>query len=46
VDLERLGIGTQCGFATSVLGNAISPGDERAKLETIAATAGAAWPAG
>src|SRR5215210_1322356 len=35
-DLDRLGIGTQCGFATSVLGNALTVEDERRKLETIA----------
>jgi 5-methyltetrahydropteroyltriglutamate--homocysteine methyltransferase len=46
VPLERLAVSPQCGFATSVLGNAISPADQRAKLETIAATAAAAWPAG
>src|SRR3954453_15458181 len=43
VDLERLGIGTQCGFATSVLGNALSVEDERRKLETIARTAVRIW---
>src|SRR3954447_7452363 len=31
VDLERLGIGTQCGFATSFVGNALSVEDERRK---------------
>jgi 5-methyltetrahydropteroyltriglutamate--homocysteine methyltransferase len=39
VDLERLGVGTQCGFATSGVGNALSVEDERRKLETIAAAA-------
>jgi 5-methyltetrahydropteroyltriglutamate--homocysteine methyltransferase len=43
VDLERLAISPQCGFATSVLGNALEPGDQRAKLETLAATARAVW---
>lgn len=32
IDPERLAIGTQCGFATSLYGNEISPADERAKL--------------
>src|SRR5919112_2703535 len=43
VDLERLGIGTQCGFATSVLGNALSIDDERRKLRTIARTVRRIW---
>jgi len=43
VDLERLGIGTQCGFATSVLGNALTVDDERRKLAVIARTAGRIW---
>lgn len=43
VDLERLGIGTQCGFSTSVVGNAISVDDERRKLATIARAAERIW---
>jgi methionine synthase II (cobalamin-independent) len=43
IDLERLGVGTQCGFATSVLGNALTVGDERRKLEVIARTADRIW---
>src|SRR3954462_976169 len=39
VDLERLGVGTQCGFATSVLGNNPTVEDQKAKLRTIAGTA-------
>ncbi|HEX5468196.1 MAG TPA: cobalamin-independent methionine synthase II family protein [Gaiellaceae bacterium] len=41
--LERLAISPQCGFATSVLGNALTLEDERAKLETLARTAAAVW---
>ena len=44
VPLERLALGTQCGFSTSVLGNAITEDDERRKLTTIADTAAAVWP--
>jgi 5-methyltetrahydropteroyltriglutamate--homocysteine methyltransferase len=40
---ERLAISPQCGFATSVIGNAISEDDERAKLRTIAEAARAIW---
>jgi 5-methyltetrahydropteroyltriglutamate--homocysteine methyltransferase len=43
IDLDRLGLGTQCGFATSVLGNALTIEDERRKLETIARTADRIW---
>jgi 5-methyltetrahydropteroyltriglutamate--homocysteine methyltransferase len=43
IDLERLGLGTQCGFATSVLGNALTVDDERRKLEVIAETARRIW---
>ena len=43
VDLERLGVGTQCGFSTSVVGNAVSVEDERRKLATIARTAERVW---
>src|SRR3954469_20017186 len=39
VGLERLGLGTQCGFATSVVGNALSVEDDRRKLALIASTA-------
>lgn len=35
VGKERLAVGTQCGFSTSVLGNALSEEDERAKLALL-----------
>jgi 5-methyltetrahydropteroyltriglutamate--homocysteine methyltransferase len=43
--LERLALGTQCGFSTSVVGNAITVDDERRKLATIARTAERVWGA-
>jgi 5-methyltetrahydropteroyltriglutamate--homocysteine methyltransferase len=43
VPLERLAVSPQCGFATSVLGNAISLDDERAKLRAVAETAERVW---
>jgi 5-methyltetrahydropteroyltriglutamate--homocysteine methyltransferase len=43
IDLERLAISPQCGFATSVIGNAITVDDQRAKLETIARAAARIW---
>jgi 5-methyltetrahydropteroyltriglutamate--homocysteine methyltransferase len=43
VDLERLGIGTQCGFSTSIVGNAVGEDDERRKLSTIVRAAERIW---
>lgn len=47
VGRDRLAVGTQCGFATSVEGNAVTEDDERAKLRTLAETArrafGSVW---
>ena len=43
VPLERLALSPQCGFASSVVGNAIAPEDQRAKLRTIAETAASVW---
>jgi 5-methyltetrahydropteroyltriglutamate--homocysteine methyltransferase len=43
VDLERLGLSPQCGFATSIIGNSITVEDEIAKLTTIAETAHLMW---
>ncbi|HEY3105319.1 MAG TPA: cobalamin-independent methionine synthase II family protein [Gaiellaceae bacterium] len=43
IDLERLALSPQCGFATSVLGNALGVEDERAKLRTIVETAAELW---
>ena len=46
IDRERLAVGTQCGFSTSVVGNRITVEDERRKLEVIARTAARVWPNG
>ena len=46
IDLERLALGTQCGFSTSVVGNRITAEDQRRKLELITRTAGRVWPNG
>jgi 5-methyltetrahydropteroyltriglutamate--homocysteine methyltransferase len=43
VPLERLALSPQCGFSTSVVGNSLTPEDERAKLATIAETAAEVW---
>ncbi|MPZ64613.1 MAG: methionine synthase [Pseudonocardiaceae bacterium] len=36
---DRLAVGTQCGFATSLLGNAISPEDQHRKLSLMVGAA-------
>jgi 5-methyltetrahydropteroyltriglutamate--homocysteine methyltransferase len=41
--LERLALSPQCGFATSVIGNALTVDDEVRKLRTLAETARAVW---
>ena len=41
--LERLALGTQCGFSTSVVGNALGIEDQRRKLELIVRTAERVW---
>lgn len=41
--LERLAISPQCGFATSVVGNALSVEDQQAKLEVLAEAASLTW---
>ena len=43
VSLDRLALSPQCGFATSVVGNALSIDDQRAKLRTIAEAAAVVW---
>ena len=44
VPLERLALSPQCGFATSILGNALSMDDERRKLDLICEVARRVWP--
>lgn len=43
VDLERLALSPQCGFSTSIVGNAVTVEDEEYKLRTIAETAEKIW---
>jgi 5-methyltetrahydropteroyltriglutamate--homocysteine methyltransferase len=45
VPLSRLAISPQCGFASSVVGNALGPEDQAAKLHTVAETARQVWGA-
>ena len=43
VPLERLGLSPQCGFASSIIGNNISPKDQRRKLALVVKTAQTVW---
>jgi 5-methyltetrahydropteroyltriglutamate--homocysteine methyltransferase len=43
IPLERLAISPQCGFSTSVIGNAVTVEDERYKLRALVKTAGRIW---
>ncbi len=43
VQLDRLALSPQCGFATSVLGNRISVEDESRKLRLVVETARSVW---
>ncbi len=43
IDLERLALSPQCGFASSLLGNEIAPETQLAKLELVARTTAAMW---
>jgi 5-methyltetrahydropteroyltriglutamate--homocysteine methyltransferase len=41
--MERLGLSPQCGFASSVIGNRVSPEDQRKKLQLVVNTARVLW---
>jgi len=43
VALDRLGLSPQCGFASSVIGNKISPEIQQRKLKLVVDTAQAVW---
>jgi 5-methyltetrahydropteroyltriglutamate--homocysteine methyltransferase len=43
IELDRLAISPQCGFASSAAGNPLSEADERAKLALVVAAARAIW---
>ncbi len=43
IDLDRLAIGPQCGFASTVAGNPVTEEDEQAKLRLIVDAAKAIW---
>jgi 5-methyltetrahydropteroyltriglutamate--homocysteine methyltransferase len=41
--LERLALSPQCGFASTMEGNLLTPGDQEAKLRLVAETAKEVW---
>ena len=43
IDLDRLGIGPQCGFASTVAGNPVTASDQAAKLGLCVTTARTVW---
>jgi len=43
IDLDRLAISPQCGFASSAAGNPLSEADQRAKLRVLVDAAHAIW---
>jgi 5-methyltetrahydropteroyltriglutamate--homocysteine methyltransferase len=43
VPLERLAVSPQCGFSSSVIGNAITPADQERKLSLVVKTARQVW---
>lgn len=43
VPLDRLAISPQCGFASSILGNALAPQDQRRKLHRLVEAARTIW---
>ena len=43
IDLDRLGVGPQCGFASTAAGNPLTEADERAKLHLLVAATRTIW---
>ena len=43
IDLDRLAISPQCGFASTVAGNPVTEADERAKLNLVVSAAHQIW---
>ena len=43
IPLERLAISPQCGFASTIEGNLVTPADQEAKLRLVAETAKEVW---
>jgi 5-methyltetrahydropteroyltriglutamate--homocysteine methyltransferase len=46
IPLERLALSSQCGFASTMEGNLLTPADQEAKLRLVAETAQEVWGTG
>jgi 5-methyltetrahydropteroyltriglutamate--homocysteine methyltransferase len=46
VPLERLALSPQCGFASTMEGNRITPAEQEAKLRRVVETAREIWGGG
>jgi 5-methyltetrahydropteroyltriglutamate--homocysteine methyltransferase len=44
VSPDRLGLSPQCGFASSIMGNRLSPQVQKRKLDLVVNTAKTVWP--
>jgi hypothetical protein len=44
--MDRLGVSPQCGFSSSIVGNRISPADQKRKLELVVKMARDLWGEG
>ena len=44
--LPMLGLSPQCGFASSIIGNRLSPDDQKEKLRLVVETARVVWGEG
>ena len=43
IDLDRLAVSPQCGFASAAVGNPVTEADERAKLRRTVELAAVVW---
>jgi 5-methyltetrahydropteroyltriglutamate--homocysteine methyltransferase len=43
ISVDQLALSPQCGFASDVIGNLVSPDDQKRKLETMVETARKVW---
>jgi 5-methyltetrahydropteroyltriglutamate--homocysteine methyltransferase len=43
IPLERLALSPQCGFASTIEGNLLTPADQEAKLRLVAETSKEVW---
>lgn len=44
ISKDRLGLSPQCGFASSVIGNHLSPSEQKRKIDLVVNAAERIWP--